>query len=220
LQKSAIIVVMTERLLPIGELSTTAQAHLGELSVAHNKQLAKAALVKRMEEISDDPSGSDPADYLSPEDAETCEQFVALANTIGWPNSDEIGMRTSRIPGIPVWTSSRRTAKAGLTKFLFYPKTGATHRAYKFGKLSIMPTQAVALCDDGLLRSHRVSGIDRSLGDGWGRLPEPEYLAPVLAKGQAYGVNYTNAGSETLSQLLLGRIPREDLARGLAALQP
>jgi len=75
----------------------------------HHVNLGK--LARHMYEISNDPSGSDPSRYLSQTDIGTLEQFFKMAAELGWPNATRgIDMRAGRVAGIPIWTSSQRTA--------------------------------------------------------------------------------------------------------------
>jgi hypothetical protein len=171
-------------------------------------------LAKHMYEISDDPSGSDPIEYLSPKDMEICERFVVEAKNAHWPNASLLDFRlyrdtpaakAIRLNGRPAWSSPARIAKGGLTQALFFPKI-EQHRGYIFGHLGIVPSQAVALCDDGKLRSLRGADLPSSKGIGWGILPKPALLMPALAPGHLQGVEYSNAGSLSLEATLKARM--------------
>ena len=105
---------------------------------------------------------------------ETYEQFLLLAEEVGWPNADPIDMRACRIPWIPAWTSYLTAAKAGPTKGLFFPKIGSEHQGYLFAHLGIAQSQPVAICRDGLLRSRRGPEPYRSMGIGWGPYQTPD----------------------------------------------
>lgn len=186
-----------------------------EIGSAEYKE-AVDRLAAHMYKISDDPSGSNPADYLSPEDADFCARFVEVANQHGWPHAGVIEMRTPgralapvgwllfRDKSVPTWTKPLRTAKAGLTKVLFFPRQ-EEHKGYVFGRLGASLRQPVALCDDGLLRSLRGRELYKSKGLGWGRLPDPDLLKPALGIGKCEGVDYTNFKSATLKQLLMAK---------------
>ena len=52
-------------------------------------EVALRDLMTHMIEISGDPSGSDPEDYMDPDDAQVCRRVVALANQLGWPSASE-----------------------------------------------------------------------------------------------------------------------------------
>lgn len=173
-------------------------------------------LLRHMAEISGDPSGSNPADYLSEQDAKTVAEFVEIANELGWPASDTIVLRKTRniSPANafdrPAWVNPRNTAKSGLTKALFFPRAEDERRGYVFGELGLSPSQQVAICDDGLLRSLRGPELERSKGVGWGRLPDPGLLIDALANGSQAGIDY---GINNIGIKLIARIPGDDLAQ-------
>lgn len=171
-------------------------------------------LFQHMIDISDDPTGSDPAEYLHPQDAETCRQFVDWAKANHWPGARDLSMRSAWMKGwtdsvlghrvaLPAWRSSPHSVKAPWTKRLFFPVV-SEWQGYSFGKLRMASGQVVALCDDGLLRSERGPELTRSKGIGWGRLPDKDVL---LAAVHAYTpIGY---GNEPLSEILLAQIPPE-----------
>lgn len=168
-------------------------------------------LARHMYEISDDPSGSDPSLYFNnEEDQKTLKQFLRMATELDWPDAEPIiDMRASR-KGIPAWTGSLRTAKAGLTKALFFPKIKDTQRGYLFGRLNVKPTQQVAICEDGRLRSLRSgAALIESKGIGWGRLPDREYLLPAIHPVEVL-IDY--APLRSLGEALLSRIEPEHLS--------
>lgn len=167
------------------------------------ESVGRLNLAKHMRKISGDPSGSELHRYLRKEDVETCEQFLGMATELQWPGSLAIDMRACRIPGVPAWTSGLRTAKAGLTKVLFYPKIDETRRGYYFGRLRMIPSQHVALCSDGYLRSLRGDELPKSYGIGWGVLPDPELLLAAI-KPATVPIDY---GSKSLGTRLVAQIP-------------
>jgi hypothetical protein len=179
-------------------------------------------LFEHMYEISDDPSGSDPAKYLSPEDAETCKEVAKLADSLDWPGASLLEMRSSRRGNIDAWTKPRNFAKTSLTKAIVFPVI-AGRRGYVFGHTSTVPSQLVALCEgkcegedgediNGVLLSKRGPELERSKGIGWGRLPDPGKIAAARAKGEAYGISYANVESLPLAKLLLKKMPAKSLA--------
>jgi hypothetical protein len=169
---------------------------------------------EHMAEISGDPSGSDPSLYLPQEDVRTLENFVKMADDLGWPNSTDISMKTRRYEAvpqmnkIPVWHSSKHVAKAALTKRLFL-KQNETYKGYVFGYLSLAkPPQTVAICSDGNIRSLRGAELRHSNGLGWGKLPDPELMDNMIAASRHVNpVHYGLNGSEPLASVLKSRIP-------------
>ena len=172
---------------------------------AHN------ALFDHMYEISDDPSGSDPTDYLSQADVEELRSSLATAKASpDWKNASLLDMQKIWVPGFEdAWKGPLTTAKVGLTKFLWFRKKGEPHWGIIFGHLSIEPSQAVAVRDDGLLVSKRGTELQKSKGVGWGRLPDPEKMMPVLAPGKMHGVNYSNVYSAPLRTVMKNRLHGE-----------
>lgn len=206
-------------------------------------------LTDHMIEISDDPSGSNPEEYLAPEDVETLHNFWQLAEDLGWPEASTLTMRKGRssltLPwtaysvaygglrrglhrvtknfknysfgdydparrtdgkreNVPIWVKPQTTAIRGLTKAAISRRTGESHKGYIFARLGFEhPTQLVAFCDDGKLRSLRGRELSRSYALGWGRLPDAELVEPVLASGRTHGVDIVNYGSKSLSRTLL-----------------
>ena len=178
---------------------------------------ALAALLKNMYEVSGDPSGSVPELYLSPDDAEICKRITKFAKEkIVWKHANELG--TMLVPRKPdrysAWENPLHTAKAGLTKALFFTHKGDEHRGYVFGRLGASPEQLVALCEDGKLRSLRSHELEKSKGIGWGALPNSEILRAALGIGKTYGVEYmnvsTNPKSKTLVEKLLENVPKNE----------
>ena len=150
--------------------------------------------------ISSDHRGSDPEDYLSPTDYSTLMNFVDLADHVGWPGAQSIGLKKHRVHygsggrhlGFKAWNASpRQPDRNGLMQAIMLRKAGQKHRGYIFGRLAVGdPHQMVAIADDGRLYSQReMDGTQKSYGKGWGRLPDPEIIEPVLAPGQLYGVD-------------------------------
>jgi hypothetical protein len=191
-------------------------------------------LMDNMYEISDDPSGSKPEDYMSRDDAEVCRRVAGLADDIGWVNANEFGrMKTSREPPeilpdwlrsrlqIPAWKTRRHIARTALMTAVAFKETGEGHRGYILGVLGASPDQLVALCDDGRLRSLRADELDRSKAFGWGRLPDPDKLNAALGIGKVQGVEYmnvtSNPKSKTLAGKLLENVPGELLTEDLLA---
>jgi hypothetical protein len=165
-----------------------------------------------MEIISDNPEGSDPSDYLSPEDAETVRKFHGLYDSLNWLEADQLeGMKTGPSDRIPGWKEAEHVAKAALTKRLFYrhPAGGEPQPGIIFAKLSTSnPRQLVALRADGKLVSKRGTELEKSYGIGWGKLPDKDIMEPALPAGCSYGVDYTNANSLSLNDILVGSLSK------------
>jgi len=177
-----------------------------------------------MVEISDDPRGSDPEGYLSPEDIQVLQEFKAYADEKGWPGAVEAGMLTGKSEAIKAWSppleprrfikiiNAQNTAKAGLTKALFFSEAGGESRGRKgyivgrlsFGGGSYEPL--VAFTDDGKLVMQRDPRLPTSKGIGWGRLPDLDILNAALPIGKRYGVNYSNVKSKPLRDLLYQQV--------------
>ncbi len=168
-----------------------------------------------MEEISGDPSGTDPALYLNGEELETLDRFIGMVegnnDGPGWPDAEPIiHMRSAE--GVRAWTSSMNIAKSGLFKALLLPKTGDTQLGYVFARLNIMPTQQVAICKDGKLRSKRGHELIRSNGVGWGALPDPVFLAEAIKPTNAL-LNYDSRkhiAASLMSRIMPGSLPSVD----------
>lgn len=170
-------------------------------------EVALRNLMTHMIEISGDPSGSYPEDYLDPDDAAVCRRVVGLANHLGWPSSSELGpMEVPKFDLYPARNSRLGMAKAGLTKLLFFKEAGEPHQAYVLGRLGASVDQLVALCDDGLLRSMRSHELDRSNGLGWGRLPDADLLNNALGIGRTHGVEFENVSTNPKSKTLAGKL--------------
>lgn len=168
-------------------------------------------LLDHMFEISGDPSGSPLDLYLDEEEVAQCQQFLQLAEELAWPDSVNINMRTgSKLPfssfAFSAWRTNLNNTKADLTKGLFFPET-SQNKGYVFGKLGLASSQQVALCYDGLLRSYRGRELKKSKGIGWGRLPDPGLMTPLLSSGRSL-VDY---GHAPLGKVLLGLIPADIL---------
>src|SRR5437868_13214862 len=72
---------------PRHEISSVLSKRQGDATKAGARTEVVSALFKEMFRISGDPSGSDPADYFPPGDAERIKEFVLLARSKGWPNA-------------------------------------------------------------------------------------------------------------------------------------
>jgi hypothetical protein len=175
---------------------------------------AVAQLGEHMLAISADPKGSDPAKYLSLGDAYELNQLVGKLDEAGWPNAMDIEMRSMRgvrlsgpllLDKIPIWGKPLNDAKnfMWLAKRTYLPRRGEPHKGYEIGELATSRKQRVVLCDDGKLRSYR-SGktLRQSMGTGWGRLPDPDYLNPALSIGQLHGVDYNNRRGLSLKAII------------------
>lgn len=171
-------------------------------------------LFGHMEKISGNPAGTELNEYFDEEEVKICNQFLLQAEETGWVRSDPISMQACwvrKIPSgekVPAWTSRLRTAKSGLTKALFFPQIGKEYRGYSFAKLGISPSQRVALCSDGLLRSLRGPELNESMAIGWGKLPDKSKLTPALSPGYTH-IEYGNNLRETLQE----KIPASYLER-------
>ncbi|MFI5271172.1 MAG: hypothetical protein ACHQT9_03965 [Candidatus Saccharimonadales bacterium] len=177
-------------------------------------------------DISGDHEGSDPEAYLSPTDYTTLMNFVDLADHIGWAGAQTIGLKTHRTystliepsgeekpVGLKAWSASpRQPARNGLMQAIMLRRAGEEHKAFVFGKLSVAdPDQLVAIADDGNLYSQReMDGTQQSYGQGWGRLPNPEIIEPVMATGQHYGVD-ANAFRKPMLKWLIELVPKSAL---------
>lgn len=205
---------------PYSELEAALDKINGKFAEAEKGKDLHLDLFKQMYEISDDPSGSDPAKYLSPKDAETCRLITDLADDRGWPGASWFEMRANK-RGLDAWTKPRNFAKTSLTKAILFPAINHC-RGYVFAHTNTVPSQLVALCEgkcegedgediNGVLLSERGPELDHSRGIGWGRLPDSKKIAAARAKGGAYGVSYTNVESLSLVELLLAKMPKEAL---------
>lgn len=146
------------------------------------------ALAQHMYDISDDPHGSEPKDYLGGEELQELNHFIGLAEELGWPDAESIiGMRSGRgrnvrwLPQLPAWEHNRHIDHAALTKRLFYPRVGEAQPGYVFAELNIAGLeQRVAVARNKKLYSLRGHELYKSKAMGWGRLPDPEYLLPAI----------------------------------------
>jgi hypothetical protein len=183
------------------------------LVVEANEKAAAEALRAHMLEISGDPQGSNPRDYLSEKDATMLSNFVNLANHIHWAGASVLELHTSRIPGKLVWNGKHtQPAKNNLVRAMTMHQVGETHRGYVIGSLSIgQPSPTVAVGDDGLLYSERsIHMLQPSYGDGMGRLPDADILEPMIGVGQMHGVTTGNYHKKLIDVLMAG-IPDEAL---------
>jgi len=183
---------------------------------SHEEKLrARRELSRDMYEKSGDPSGSDPSSYLAAEDVQLLSQFVELANAASWPHATTFDLKSPWSPlgvlGVKAWRKPTDTGKSWLKRDFVMHRIGGTHQGYVFGQLSTRPSQGVAICDDGLLRSHRGPELARSNGYGWGALPKPELLLSNLDKGQIYPVNYKDNVPSSLLEILSDRSKGEVL---------
>lgn len=166
-----------------------------------------------MQEISDDPSGTELKDYLGEEDRDTVEQFLTMAEDLGWPDAESIALRgmRGRSLGLYAWTSNMHVGKSGTFKNLFLPEIGDTQRGYVFARLNITPTQPVAIGEDRKLYSKRGPELIKSKGVGWGALPKPEYLRRAIEPVSVL-LNYDSR--KHLANSLVSRIKPGNLPPG------
>ena len=181
-----------------------------KIAMENERILAAKRLLDHMRDISGNPKGSAPEPYLKAKELEVLEKFLRLANAVGWAGSDEISMRTSRLPNARVQNGSATQAvKGGIALALATGQTGKKHRGYIFGSLNIPERQLVAICDDGELRSLRGRELyTGSFGKGWGLLPDTELMEPVLAPGASTGIN-TEIFRKPMTARFLDCIPNE-----------
>lgn len=180
---------------------------------SHEKAVAKIkpvhALFEHMQEISDDPSGSDPADYLDEIDAEACKKLLEVAEQVGWAGSRELEMRISRGNrfGHKAWKSSLSVARTAFTKTLAFPAIWEG-RGYVIGDTGVSPSQTVFLCQDGKLRSMRGMELTSSKAFGAGRLPDPDILeAALYPSHKKIDLPHEGLIGKVLSQIPADKIP-------------
>jgi hypothetical protein len=183
------------------EIIKALDARAGKLFDSNESELALHSLQEHMVDISGDPHGSDPADYMSPDDVKILEEFVDIASSLDWPGAEPINMLKHRT-GRPAWSSTEYSGRSGLVKSVFYRPVRLTPlRGYRLGKLHMPLGQPVAIAEDGKLYSERGSEMTRSYGMGWGVLPDRECLDEVITHGDP--IYY---GSKLLSKVLADRL--------------
>ena len=156
-----------------------------------------------LEDISGDPSGSDPMDYLiDPSHRHSFDKFFDEWAAAGFPGAAPLPMQVRR-DGKPAWGHGKTlitrrplhnhghsyppTQKA--LKFLFKTK-GAPAEGFVWSILGCKSyPQLIAVCTDRTLRSMRGPELHESEGYGWGRLPDFAVLEPALNENLHDGVD-------------------------------
>jgi hypothetical protein len=159
-------------------------------------------LKDHMFEIAADPSGSDPAPYLSPETLDTIAEFKTKPAAERWRGGGAIPLTHDDMTFH--WTK-RRTINTPITD-----GKGGQLMGRRVGYLNAGQFETPVLyCSDDKLRMlikttgsmHGRAGHGKkshSTYVGYCRLPDPEILLPVLSRGEIHPVSYKHQQSKTL----------------------
>jgi hypothetical protein len=205
-----------------------------KIVATHNRAVSlenrMRSLRKHMVDISDDPSGSDPAKYLKPYEVAIINNLVDLAQQPGVDlQGRQITLKKPWLPGFMAYRKPANVHTQALTEMLMFKELmrcsalGIGHTIGGLNQPVVMDPQT------GLLYSQRGEELQRSKAIGYGRLPDAEILEwalepqigkggsmrPLIAiQGAAYDrVNAEGAPTNTpaLAKVLVGQIPVEYL---------